>query len=133
MRDSLITYWMTSLSKLISDYSNEELTAVLSGFSCRRDLDVEVYLKSKSVQHELRHVSRTYLIFDMLDHSRLVAYYTLAIRCLRMDGVGCSRKMRDRMNIHNGMVQSCLIGQIGKCDGAPKGLGTFAIGLHWSF
>jgi len=50
---------------------------MLSKFSCKRDVDVESFLKEKAVIQEKKHISRTYLIFSK-EPKELVAYFTLA-------------------------------------------------------
>jgi hypothetical protein len=99
---------------------------MLSKFSCKRDADVESFLKEKAIIHEKKNVSRTYLIF-MADPIELMAYFTLAISNMDASSLQCSKNMEQRMNIKRGSAQCYLLGQLGKCDKAPRGLGKFAM------
>jgi len=100
---------------------------MLSKFSCKRDADVESFLKEKAIIHEKKNVSRTYLIFSK-ELKELVAYFTVAISNMDASSLECSKGMEHNMNIKKGFAQCYLLGQVGKCDKAPKGLGKFAIG-----
>jgi len=123
-----MTYLVVALNKFLSKSSEEEVSKVLSSFSCKRDEDVESFLRDKAIIQEKKHISRTYLIFDIEDMQKeLVAYFTLAISSMEDKDLVCSGNLRKKMNINNGSAQSYLIGQIGKLDGAQKGLGRFAI------
>jgi len=115
------------LRKLIRSLPSEELSAIISTFSCERNKDVESFLKKSAIVHEKRHISRTYLIFAD-DAPRMIdAYFTIAVSSMDVSGLECSSELRKKMNINNGLAQSYLIGQIGKRDGGEKGLGEFAI------
>jgi len=48
---------------------------------------------------------------------QLVAYVTVAIRCLDMRDERCDEELSRKMNVNNGVAQSYLIGQLGKVDG----------------
>jgi len=98
----------------------------LSKFSCKRDADVESFLKEKAIVQEKKNISRTYLIFSS-DPIGLMAYFTLAISNMDVSGLQCSKKMEQKMNINKGSAQCYLLGELGKCDKAPRGLGKFAM------
>jgi hypothetical protein len=100
---------------------------MLSKFSCKRDTDVESFLKEKAIIQEKKHISRTYLIFDFTVGPELMAYFTLAVSTMDVTNLECSKEIQKKMNINRGMAQSYLIGQLGRCDGSPKGLGRFAM------
>ena len=88
---------------------------------------MESFLREKAIVQEKKHISRTYLILDDDEESRLRAYFTVAISSMEGADLECSNQMRKKMNINNGLAISYLIGQVGKCDGSAKGLGKFAI------
>ncbi|MCL2786708.1 MAG: hypothetical protein FWD81_05785, partial [Methanomassiliicoccaceae archaeon] len=98
----------------------------LSRFSCKRDADVESFLKEKAIVQEKKQISRTYLIFST-DLKELVAYFTVAISNMEVSDLQCSRSMEQKMNINKGTAQCYLLGQLGKCDNASEGLGKFAM------
>jgi len=116
-----------SLKDLLSVYPEESVSKKLSGFSCKRDADVESFLKTKAIAQEKRQISRTYLIFTA-DRKELVAYFTVAISSMEVSDLQCSKNMERMMNIQKGLAQCYLLGQLGKCDGTPMGLGKFAMG-----
>ena len=116
-----------SLNELLSTYPEKAVSGILSKFSCKRDYDVESFLKEKAILQEKKHISRTYLIFSA-DPIELMAYFTLAISNMDVSGLQCSKNMERKMNINKGSAQCYLLGQLGKCDKAPGGLGKFAVG-----
>jgi hypothetical protein len=75
---------------------------------------------------EKKNISRTYLIFS-LDAFELIAYFTVAISNMEVSDLQCNRSMEQKMNINKGTAQCYLLGQLGKCDKASKGLGKFAM------
>ena len=117
---------MVSLNKLLTSYPEKQISDKLSEFSCKRDKDVESFLKEKAIVQEKRHISRTYLIFST-DSKELVAYFTVAVSSMDVSDLQCSRNMEQKMNINKGSAQCYLLGQLGKCDNAPEGLGKFAM------
>lgn len=127
MRGSLTTYDVISLGSLISKLSPEQVLKILSTFSCKKDEDVETYLKKKATTHEKRHISRTYLVFTTEQSVRLEAYFTIAVSSLRIEDLECSRNLQNKLNVKDNIAQSYLIGQIGRRDGSQKKLGEFAI------
>jgi hypothetical protein len=52
MRDSLRESKIFPLRKLIADLTQEELSDIISSFSCERDRDVESFLKEKAIVQE---------------------------------------------------------------------------------
>jgi len=106
------------LNELLSTYPERVVSDILSKFSCKRDADVESFLKEKAIVQEKKHVSRTYLIFSPAA-AELVAYFTLAIGNMKVSDLQCSGSMQRKMNIKNESAQCYLLGQLGKCDGGP--------------
>ena len=127
MKDILMKNEVFPLRKLIATLSPERLSKIISSFSCKRDMDVESFLKDKAIMYEKKHLSRTYLIFADDASKELEAYFTVAVSSMDVSGLECSKELRKKMNINNGLAQSYLIGQIGKRDNGEKGLGEFAI------
>jgi hypothetical protein len=116
-----------SLRRALSEYTEEQVSAYLSAFSCKRDKDVETFLKEKAIIQEKKQISRTYLMFTADAEPKLVAYFSLAIGCMGVEGMRCSNELLRKMNVRKDIVQNYLIGQLGKCDGGEKGLGKLAI------
>jgi len=127
MKDILIKNDIIPLRKLIAALPPEELSEIISSFSCKRDIDVESFLKDEAVMYEKKHLSRTYLMFAEDASQELDAYFTVAVSGMNVSGPECSNELRKKMNINDGFAQSYLIGQIGKRDGGPSGLGRSAL------
>jgi len=121
-----MSYLVSPLSEVLSKYPEEQVSQILSSFSCERDKDVESFLRDKAIVQEKKQTSRTYLIFDD-DTNLLVAYFALAISIMEDKNLKCSNRMQRKMNFNNHVALSYLIGQLGKRDGSAKGLGMFAI------
>lgn len=114
------------LRELIDALSPERLSEIMSTFSCKKDGDVESFLKEKAIVQEKKNVSRTYLIFS-INPTELMAYFTVAISNMDVSDLRCSKNIEQKMNINKGSAQCYLLGQLGKCDEAPKGIGKFAM------
>jgi len=111
----------------MAEYPQEYLSKIISSFSCKRDTDVESFLKNNAIMYEKRHLSRTYLMFADNTGRELDAYFTVAVSSMDVSGLECSNELRKKMNINDKLAQSYLIGQIEKRDGGEKGLGELAI------
>ncbi|MCL1811770.1 MAG: hypothetical protein FWG41_06130, partial [Methanomassiliicoccaceae archaeon] len=90
--------------------SEQAINNLLSGFICSKNKDVQSYLRNTAVKHEMAHISRTYLIFDTEPTKRLVAYVTIAKRCLTIGDEENDEVLLKNMNVNNGVAQSYLIG-----------------------
>ena len=124
---TISSYEVFSLRRALSLHSEESVSKMLSGFSCKKDRDVELFLKEKAIVQEKKHISRTYLILTADTNAELMAYFTVAISNMDVSDLQCDDKIRKKMNINRGLAQNYLLGQLGKRDGAEKGLGEFAI------
>ena len=120
------SYKIISLSRFLHQYPRETVSGILSSFLCERDKDVESFLKEKAIVQEIKQISRTYLMFTATGHEP-VAYFTVAVNSMDGSSLECSKSLQKKMNIHNKIAHSYLIGQIGKRDGSEKGLGKFAL------
>ena len=61
---------------LIEEYGEEDVTTILSGFSCPKNPDIENFLKNDSVLFAKKKQSVTYLISDADDGS-ILSHYSL--------------------------------------------------------
>ncbi|MCL2785880.1 MAG: hypothetical protein FWD81_01465 [Methanomassiliicoccaceae archaeon] len=120
-------YEVSSLNNILHKLPEKFVSETLSSFSCKRDKDVEFFLKEKAIVQEKKHISRTYLIFTTEPVRELVAYFTIDVNSTDGNSLQCSNSLQKKMNIHNNTAQSYLIGQLGKRDGSEKGLGKFAL------
>jgi len=121
-----VTNKVIPLRDLIDMRSEKIVNETLSSFFCSKDKDVQRYLRETAVKHEKEHISRTYLIFDSEPSERLVAFITVAMKCLIVGDEQYDVSLIEKMNVNNGTAQSYLIGQLGKVDGYGK-VGDFAI------
>ncbi|MDD2402389.1 MAG: hypothetical protein PHI90_10375 [Clostridia bacterium] len=95
---------------------------LISIFVCKRDPDIENFLKEKAIIFEKLGKSRTFLIFDEEDEKfKVVAYFTLALQILKIPEEFSNRKIKifDGFNAKiNGKriteFPTILIGQFGK-------------------
>lgn len=106
---------------------------LLSKFVCSKDPDVMNYLKNTACEHEKKEISRTYLFVDNYNNLKILAYISLAIKCMRADKISKSNDIYDFMNINRGVAQSYLIGQLAKADGEPKGMAPILIDTAMSY
>ena len=72
-----------------SGLPNEQLLKLLSTFRCSKEPDVEVFLHTKAVDFEKRHLSRTYLWLDET-FSKVAAYFSISLKTLVIDVKNCS-------------------------------------------
>lgn len=87
---------------------------------------MESYLKEKAFHHSKHDISKTYLAVD--DNFNILGYHTLAIKCIAVPEPGpeteVTRTFYRNLNIHEGVVQAFLIGQLSRSDSSFKGLGA---------
>lgn len=99
----------------------EELSGLLSEFSCEKNLDVERFLKEQSIEFTKKNQSVTYLVFTNED-AALVGYFTLAIKPISVNAEKFSSTMKRKiarvsgLNEVNGTytLSAYLIAQLGK-------------------
>ncbi|MDR0524112.1 MAG: hypothetical protein LBG62_06820 [Candidatus Methanoplasma sp.] len=121
-------YDTLSLRALIESCGEYSAQSRLDSFRCRRDLHREAYLRNSAMPLEKREMSRTYLIVSKSDE--IWGYYSLGMKCLEIrDDAVVSSSMRRKMNVNEetGVAQSYLLGQLGRSDDSPKGLGEMML------
>ncbi|MDR1690603.1 MAG: hypothetical protein LBR42_02005 [Candidatus Methanoplasma sp.] len=126
-----MTFDIIPLKDFMEKQPEEMIRETLSGFSCSKDKGVQRYLRETSMRHEDSHISRIYLIFESGNAKRLVAYITIAMKCLNLDNGQYDEALIKRMNVNNGIAQSYMIGQLGKVDGYDKKVGILLSNSHW--
>lgn len=120
----MTTYDVVPLRYLLE--SNFDVEEILSGFSCSIDGDVQIFLNDKAIDYEKRHLSRTYLLFN--EEKRLFAYFSIAVSSIEAKNLVCSNTLKKKLNINkDGIIQSYLIGQVGRDSNSKKGLGNNAL------
>ncbi len=111
---------------MLERHGYERTTDYLLSFSCRRNIDVQNFLRDRAIPYEKNNKSRTYLVIDdqPSDEGRrlLLAFFTLAIHAIDINDV-TSNSMRGRLHglylPSDGRIRPVpcyLIGQIGKDD-----------------
>ena len=117
------------------------LLQVLSGFSCLRNPDVELFLKKSSVEFTKKNQSVTYLVFD-ISSMVLVGYFTLALKPLTVRGETVSNTVKKKLlrvsewdeKSDTYTMSAYLIAQLGKnfTNGADKKItGEELLALAW--
>jgi len=74
----------------------DRLLQVLSGFSCPKNPDLELFLKNSSIEFTKKNQSVTYLVVSAED-VRLLGYFTLALKPLTVRGETVSNTMKRKL------------------------------------
>lgn len=98
-----------------------ELKQVLSEFSCKKNLDVERFLKQQSIEFTKKNQSVTYLVFEN-ENATLVGYFTITIKPISINANNFSNTMKRKiarvseLNEVDGTytLSAYLIAQLGK-------------------
>lgn len=99
----------------------EALRGILSEFSCKKNSDVERFLKEQSIEFTKKNQSVTYLVFTNQD-AELVGYFTITIRPISVNSDSFSNTMKRKiarvgeLDEENGTytLSAYLIAQLGK-------------------
>lgn len=93
-----------------------KINALLNSFECKRNDDIQNFIRQKSCMFERQSLCRTYLVFRENDHTQILAYYSLTTKdifaapCVTKSQLKALRASGSDGNL----VKSCLIGQLGK-------------------
>jgi len=117
-----VTVKIYRLRRLMDEMEKNELLTLLSKFKCSRNKDSEYFLKKIALRHDLRDISRTYLMMDE-NEQEILGYFTLALKCLSMHNPELDPSIIDSMNLKDGIAQAYLIGQLARADDAVPGSG----------
>jgi len=79
-----------------NDLGEEDLSEILSDFSCLKNTDVEHFLKSNAIEFTKKNQSVTYLVFLNEDAS-LVGYFTLAVKPISVSADKFSNTIKRRI------------------------------------
>ena len=79
-----MNYDFHRLKDLLNDYPEEEIKALMLTFRCSLEPDVELFLHSKAINFENRHLSRTYLWIDS-SQPQVIAYFSLSLKSLELN------------------------------------------------
>lgn len=116
-------------TKTDKELGEEELSEILSEFSCGKNPDVERFLREQSIEFTKKNQSVTYLVFSDSDAS-LVGYFTLAIKPINVNAEKFSNTMKRKIarvseydeSTGTYTLSAYLIAQLGKNfqNGADK-------------
>ena len=107
------------LKDLVGTSREANLKAAIEKFSCK-DKEVEDFLKNKALDFDVRHKSRTYLVFNSeqsdKDEPIIYGYFTLTMKTLEL-GETLSKSTVKRIDGFSKSVlatEAILLGQLGK-------------------
>lgn len=99
----------------IQDYLDDILLLekLFERFSCPFNTDIESFLKTKAINFNKKHFSRTYLVTN--SEFNLVGYFTIAIKAMNLTA-GVSNKLKKLVSGYSNKPDSAvfLIGQLAK-------------------
>ena len=122
-----MSFFSYSLHDIITAWDKTKIFSLLSSFRCSINPDAEDFLKNSSIRHEMKGISRTYLILQDDDSDlgySLKGYFTLAIKCFTVhEEDEIPHDVMMQMNVNRKVAQAYLLGQLAKADGVEKGFG----------
>jgi acetyltransferase, GNAT family len=113
-------YRTTNILDLIYAIGEDEVTQILSDFSCPKNPEIENFVKKNAINFAKQKISVTHLAFN--DEGELMAVFTLAHKALELNDENMSESNRKRIRryarlneISNSYtVSAFLIAQFGK-------------------
>ncbi|MGA5590105.1 hypothetical protein ACPCF3_01720 [Enterococcus mundtii] len=120
----MLDYIVFSLSDLLKQYDEGELTSKLKTFKCEKEKDLEEFLHNKACTYEYNEVGKTFLFIDKakLDQSEfsVMAFFTNGLTSYDISEMSKKKRkkvlgsMPGRDNLNS--FPAFLIGQLGRCD-----------------
>lgn len=123
-------YIIATLIDLIDEADTEDLkknlNEYLESFNCKKNLDIQNFLREKSILYEKQNNSVTYLILN--DDTEILAFFTLAIKNLVVESKSeelsisknLIRKLRGFGGSRTNEIPGILIGQLARNDRFSK-------------
>lgn len=120
-------YTLINILDMLETVGEDELSSILSDFSCPRNPEIEHFIHNNAIEFAKRKMSITHLVFD--GDARLIAYFTLTHKPSSVDGQVLSKTSRKKVEMHARMdesiqaysVSAYLIAQFGKNYGVDGG------------
>lgn len=120
---------IVTVSHLLEKHGEEKTSAILSGFWCPRNPEIEGFIRTRAIDFTKRSVSITHVVFD--GAWLMVGYFTLACRPLNVPPESVSKTMLRRIATHGSFdeesghytLAAYLIAQFGKNYAADGGRG----------
>ena len=75
-----------SLKEILDNFGEDVVADVLSEFVCRKNPEVEDFIRQKAIPHETHGLAKTILIFDSDHDYQIVGYYTISTKSLILNG-----------------------------------------------
>ena len=106
---------------LSADPDESVISKDLTSFKCRRDSDIERFLKEKAVPFEKAHKSRTYIVVKRESvgerELEILAYFSIALSSMKIKDTVSRTKRKKLCGIFEDRETPCyLIGQLAKND-----------------
>lgn len=107
---------------MVNAIGEDAVKAVLSDFSCPKNMEIECFVKQNALEFAKRKMSITYLVID--ENGTLVAIFTLTHKAVQLSNDNISGSMRKKIERHarldeesnTYMLSAFLIAQFGKND-----------------
>lgn len=107
---------------MVDAIGEDAVKAVLSDFSCPKNMEIECFVKQNALEFAKRKMSITYLVVD--ENGTLVAIFTLTHKAVQLSNDNISGSMRKKIERHarldeesnTYMLSAFLIAQFGKND-----------------
>lgn len=84
-----------NIIELIDTVGEEEIRNILSDFSCEKNLEIEAFVRNKSIDFAKKKTSITYLVLD--ENSELAAIFTLTHKAIQIGNEGLSKTAQKKM------------------------------------
>ena len=118
MRD----YQVINILDMIESVGEDEVKSILSDFSCKRNPEIENFVKKNAIDFAKKKMSVTYLVVDNTES--ISAIFTLTHKAIEITNKNLSNTMRKRIQRHSRLdestdsfnVSAFLIAQFGKSD-----------------
>jgi hypothetical protein len=110
------------LRTLLETAGRDQVVLAVSNFYCKRNEDVQEFLRSKAIDFEYKNIGRTYLFVDeeQLANDDVIAilgYFTITMKSLTFsEDVSKTCRKRITSNKYADQAVGYLIGQLGKND-----------------
>ncbi len=111
-----------SLNSLLANQNESKIQNLLNNFFCKRDIDIENFLKNKAIEFEKRNISRTYLWID-LENKEVAGYFSIGLDIVSIKGISSNslkKKLNKGYSPKNDFLFTYLIGQIARSDKYSK-------------
>lgn len=115
-------YQVINILDMIESVGEDEVKSILSDFSCKRNPEIENFVRKNAVDFAKKKMSVTYLVVD--DTESISAIFTLTHKAIEITNKNLSNTMRKRIQRHSRLdestdsfnVSAFLIAQFGKSD-----------------